>query len=116
MITNYKVICRCGFKAKVKYGREGKNKVCEVFSCSKCKNLFTLAFNDKLKCKKCGNTKLISYNPNKEENLAYYKRMFKDKMLVKSKLKELEKFWKNIRDNECPKCNKKKLVWKAVGK
>lgn len=115
MIAHYKVSCKCGFKAKVTYGRESKTKVYEVFSCLKCKNLFALLFDDKLRCKKCGNTKLIPYNPNKKENLAYYKRMLKSNMLVKSKLKELEKFWKNIKDDECPKCGKNKLVWNVIG-
>lgn len=114
MMIDYEAGCKCGFKAKVKYGREGKSKTYEIFSCPKCKNLFTLLFNEKLKCNKCKNTKLISYNPNKEDNLAYYKKMFKSKMLVKSKLNELKKFWNNIRDNECPKCGKKHLVWKIA--
>lgn len=112
MITNYKVSCKCGFKARVKYGREGKNKICEVFSCPECKNLFTLEFDEKLKCNECKNTKLASYNPHKKDNLAYYKKMVKCNMLIKSKLKELEKFWKNIKDNKCPKCGKNQLVWK----
>ena len=114
MINDYNVNCKCGFKSKVKYGRLGKNEVYEVFSCPNCKNLFTLHFNDELKCRKCKNTKLASYNPNKMENLAFYKRMSKNNMLLKSKLKELEEFWKNIKDNECPKCGKKQLVWRIM--
>lgn len=111
MIKNYKLSCGCGLKAKVLYGREGKTKVLEVYSCPKCKNLFTLKFNEDLKCKKCNNTKLIAYNPNKEDNLDFYKRMSKTGMLSESKLKELVGFWKKIKDKECPKCGKKQLKW-----
>ena len=113
MIKNYEAVCKCGFKARLKYGREGKNEVEEIFSCPKCQNLFTLAFTDTLKCK-CGNTELISYNPNKEDNLAYYKKMAKDNMLLNSKLKELEEFWNKVKDNECPKCNKDTLRWNIL--
>lgn len=113
MIIKYKVSCKCGFKARVTYGRVGKRKVHEVFSCPKCRNLFTLEFNKPLKCKKCRNSSLIPYNPNKEDNLAFYKKMIRSKMLIKSKLKELENFWKNIKDKECPLCGKKQLKWTA---
>ena len=113
MINKYKISCKCGFKAKVVYGREGKSDIEEVFSCPKCKNLFALKFNKKLECK-CGNTKLIRYNPNKKKNIDYYKKMVDDKQLTRSKFDELKKFWKEIKDNECPKCGKKDLVWEII--
>ena len=114
MITKFKVRCPCGFKANVEYGREGKNQIREVYSCQKCKNLFSIAFEEKVVCKKCGNTKLLPYNPHKKENLAFYKKMAGQ--LTKSKLKELQDYWDTINDNKCPKCSKKTLIWSANNK
>ena len=78
MILDYLVKCECGFKSEVNYGREGEEKISEVYSCPKCKNLFTLKFKEKLKCPKCKGTILKQYNPNKEDNIAYYKKMQKN--------------------------------------
>ena len=111
MISKYKVHCKCGFKTEVKYGRVSKKEIYEIFSCPNCKNLFSLEANDKLICKKCKNPELVPYNPHKKENLDYYKRMLKLDLLNKSKLKELEGFWKSIEDEECPICGKKTLKW-----
>jgi len=111
MIDNYLVKCECGFKAEVSYGREGEENIHEVYSCPKCKNLFTLRFKEKLRCTKCKGEKLLQYNPNKKDNISYYKRMFKTRMLHKQGMKELMAFWKRIHDAECPMCGKKKMRW-----
>ena len=66
-----------------------------------------------MQCSRCGNQKLIAYNPNKKQNLLYYIKMARAKLLPKAKLKELELFWARVRDTECPKCGKKRLVWKS---
>ena len=114
MITEYKVKCPCGFKANVEYGREGKDKIIEVYSCPVCKSLFSISFEEEVICKKCGNTKLISYNPNKKENLAFYEKM--DVKLTKPKITELQKFWATIYDDMCPNCGKITLSWQINAK
>ncbi|MFH0869542.1 MAG: hypothetical protein V1866_00615 [archaeon] len=111
MIDNYLAKCECGFKAEVSYGREGEEKIHEVYSCPKCKNLFTLRFKEKLKCPKCKGEKLCQYSPNKKDNIAYYRRMLKIGALHKRGMEELVTFWKKIYDTECPKCGKKKMHW-----
>jgi adenylate kinase family enzyme len=109
MITNFTVTCKCGFKSNVKYGRSSKKVIFEVFSCPKCQNLFSLNIESQRKCN-CGETKLTSYNPNKLENLKYYKKM-KDNIEVE-KVKEITEFWEKIEDIKCPKCEKNTLNWK----
>jgi DNA-directed RNA polymerase subunit M/transcription elongation factor TFIIS len=111
MILDYDVKCPCGFKAEVSYGREGEERIHEVYSCPACKNLFTLRLKEKLRCPKCKGEKLKQYNPNKKDNISYYKRMLKNKTLHKRGMDELLTFWKKIHDAECPRCGKKKMVW-----
>ncbi len=114
-MEEYLASCSCGFKAKVFYGKSGE-KVYEVFSCPKCKNLFSLTIDQKLSCPKCKNEELKRYNPNKKDNLAYYASLSKKGALSSSKLKELKVFWENIKDNECPKCGKKTMNWEVKEK
>ena len=109
MITEYNVLCPCGFKANVEQGRERKNQIFEVFSCTLCKNLFSVSLEDDVICKKCGNTHLVVYNPNKKENLAFFKKMAAQ--LTKDKLDELQNYWKTINDCKCPKCGEDTLNW-----
>ena len=49
-----------------------------------------------------------------DEIWLHYKKMVDDKQLTRSKFDELKKFWKEIKDNECPKCGKKDLVWEII--
>jgi hypothetical protein len=111
MISEYEVKCKCGFSTKVKYGREGKSDLYEVFTCEKCKNLFSLHLNDEKRCS-CGNEKLIQYNPNKDHNIKFFEEN-KDAM-DKDKVKQIINFWSNTRSDECPRCNEKTLVWKRI--
>ena len=112
MILNYKANCvNCGFKTKLQYGRAGKSDIVEIFSCKKCGNLFSLHVDKKKCCPKCKGEDLISYIPDKKQNLAYYRKMLDTKMLTKAKYNELEEFWKDIEDTKCPKCKKMKLEW-----
>lgn len=110
MIHEYSLSCKCGFKQKIEYGRDGL-KILEIYSCPTCKNLFSLGMVNKKECIKCKGSLLVSYNPNKKENIGYYRDMFNQKKILKSQLDQLEVFWGTIKDNECPKCGKKQLVW-----
>lgn len=113
MIIYFKFSCPCGFSAEIKYGRENKDIINEIFSCKYCKNLFNLNFDKNKICPTCKSSALIEYNPHKEENLLYYDKM-KNK-LNEAKLKELNDYWAKIKDNECPSCKKSTLIWKENG-
>lgn len=112
MITRYRVVCSCGFEARVKYGKSDQKNVFEVFSCRECKNIFSLFSDDERVCA-CGNKSLIQYSPNKKDNLNFYKNMASKNKLSKDQLEELENFWNKIKDHECPRCGKYSLKWIA---
>ncbi|MBN1793036.1 hypothetical protein JW826_05120 [Candidatus Woesearchaeota archaeon] len=109
--VNYQASCPCGLKEKLQYGRDEDGTLYEVFSCPKCRNLFTLRFNARLECPTCRGIDLKSYNPHKEQNIEFYKARHRDHQLSKEMLDELTRFWIHIRDKECPKCGKNTLRW-----
>lgn len=114
MLVKYRVVCPCGFEARLKYGKSDQKNIFEVYSCPECKNLFTLFSTDERECG-CGNKNLVQYNPNKKENLDFYKKMAVGNRLAEEKLAELEEFWKNIKDCECPRCGKQTMKWIVEG-
>ncbi|MFH2020299.1 MAG: hypothetical protein ABIJ34_02730 [archaeon] len=91
---------------------KGKDDGYEIYSCNKCKNLFSLNIKEKLECPKCKGKKLNRYNPHKHENLLFYKNMKKQGKLGMKDYIELEKFWANLYDRKCPVCTRHSLVWK----
>lgn len=114
MVKTYKAHCNaCSEEYTVKYGSKNKRKIIyETYSCPRCNNLFSISnTGDQFHCPSCGNTNLIRYNMNKEENIAYYNRMYKEQLLPQEKYDEIIDFWKNVKCDECPKCGKHELVW-----
>jgi len=116
MVKTYKAQCNaCDESYTVNYGSKNKRKIIyETYSCPQCNNLFSLSNNDNFKCPTCENTNLIRYNMNKEENMAYYKRMYDEQLLPQKKYDEIMEFWETVKSDECPKCGKHELVWSLI--
>jgi len=112
MIVGYDIKCKsCDLDYSVKYGTVSKENSFEVFSCSKCKNFFSLENEQGMKCPDCSGEDIIRYNPNKKENLSYYEKMKKQGKLKDEDYNSLKEYWDTIKDLECPKCGKKELEW-----
>jgi len=113
MADVYRLSCsHCKEFFEVNYGGDLKKEVYEIFSCSDCKNLFSILSNDKnRKCPSCGNTDLISYHMNKGKNISYYKKMLNQGLLSQAKYNQLAEYWKNIESKKCPKCGFDTLTW-----
>lgn len=117
MVKTYKAQCdACNADFTVKYGSKNKRKIIhETYSCPQCNNLFSLSNNDdEFKCPNCGDTNLIRYNMNKEENMDYYKRMYDEQLLPQKKYDEIMDFWETVKSDECPKCGTHNLVWSLL--
>jgi len=114
MVNTYKAQCKsCDADFTVQYGSKNKRKIIyETYSCPQCRNLFSLSnIDNQYSCPKCGNTNLVRYNMNKEENISYYKKMYNKQLLPKDKYMEILDFWKNVKSDECPKCGNQDLEW-----
>ncbi|MBN2368011.1 hypothetical protein JXC34_03255 [Candidatus Woesearchaeota archaeon] len=112
MIHKFRITCGfCGKIFEVRYGLEGKEVCYDIFSCPKCRNLFSLSNNDVQECPQCNNRKLNHYNPHKKENLEYYDSMKKQGVLVDKNFEKLKEYWKYINDTLCPCCGHKSLKW-----
>lgn len=114
MIIEYTLVCPCGFSAQVTYGEETKERVHEVFSCMACRNMFTVISTDPRVCPECDGHDLVQYNPNREKNMAFYKKMKSRNLLKAADYRELMKFWKRIEETMCPSCRKHSLDWSAL--
>lgn len=114
MVKKYKAQCKsCDADFTVKYGTKNKRKIIyETYSCPICNNLFSISNqNQNFSCPKCGNDNLIRYNMNKEENMSYYRKMYKENLLPQEKYDEIMSFWDSVKSDECPKCGKHTLSW-----
>ena len=118
MVEIYRTSCNsCKALFEVKYGSKNENIVYEVYSCSKCKNMFSLTNSDKeMCCPKCGTKDLKQYNMNKDKNIRYYKKMMREGLLTAQKYNNLVKYWNNVESSRCPNCDKETLIWRCYEK
>ena len=94
MLIKYKISCsNCNRSFVVDYGSIKKEVSYEIFSCPKCKNLFSLKNTDPAECPGCKNTKLVKYNPHVDENLDFYAKMLKKGLLKKGDYNNLKRYW-----------------------
>ncbi len=115
MIDTYQATCRaCNASFIVTYGRKNDIIVVEVYSCSFCRNLFSLENTENLKCPRCENNKLIIYNMHKKENINYYQKMFDQGLLNQTQYDNLITYWNTIRNHTCPVCGKQTLRWMVL--
>jgi len=113
MINIYRASCSsCKASFAVQYGSKTKTESLEIYSCPKCKILFSLSNFEKFECPMCKNDELKRYNFHKEENLNYCKKMFEENILKKEKYTMLLDYWKKMECNKCPMCEKDELEWK----
>ncbi|MFP4112047.1 MAG: hypothetical protein ACLFPQ_00190 [Candidatus Woesearchaeota archaeon] len=115
MQIKYRITCKsCKKKYDVDYGSIKKEVSYEVFSCSKCRNLFSLKNTDPALCPECRNKDLKKYNPHVDENLDFYAKMLKKGLLKKKDFDSLKKYWKSISAEKCPDCGKDTLEWVEI--
>ncbi|MEM0467087.1 MAG: hypothetical protein QXX20_05775 [Candidatus Thermoplasmatota archaeon] len=113
MIDTYQAYCiACNASFTVTYGRKTDTIVLEIYSCSFCRNLFSLENTVELKCPNCGNQKLVIYNMHKKENITYYQKMLEEGFLNKDQYLQLTSYWNTIRNHTCPVCGKQTLRWR----
>jgi len=112
MIDIYRASCSsCKASFAVKYGRKTKTISYEIYSCPKCKILFSLTNEEEFKCPMCKNDKLTRYNFHKEENMLYCKKMIDQGLLTKEKYDMLVGYWQKMESKKCPMCGKDALEW-----
>jgi predicted RNA-binding Zn-ribbon protein involved in translation (DUF1610 family) len=115
VVNTYQATClSCNTSFTVNYGKKTDTFIYEIFSCQFCRILFSLDNTTEKKCPQCGNTQLIPYNMHKHENLAYYQKMYEQGILKEEQYRELNTFWKSIRNHTCPVCGKQTLRWSIV--
>ena len=115
MIDTYRANCSsCKASFAVQYGRKTKTESTEIYSCPKCKILFSLSNLEKFECPMCKNDELKRYNFHKEENIVYYKKMFEKEMLTKDKYDLLVNYWEKFECDKCPMCGKDTLQWQII--
>jgi len=115
MVDKYRAICSsCKVSFIVNYGRETKSIAHEIYSCSSCKNLFSLSQREELECPGCGRKELVRYNFHKAENIRYYKKMFGKGLLPEDKYDLLVDYWDKMVSKRCPVCSKDTLEWHIV--